>query len=495
MKRTVQLMAAILVLCCAGHVQAQEAQQFSLEQSIEYALQNRANLKAARNEQNIAKARVGEIRSMGLPQVSAAVEVGNNFVRQKTILDPSDFGGGEAPPQQVLNPFTLTPEQLASGQDIVLTPTYSTVPPEQGEDGLQVISFVRPYTGSATVNGSQLLFDGSYLIGLKAAKTYTELSRKTAAQTEIEIADQVSKAYYGVLVNRERMELLDQNLVRLDTLLRQTRIMFENGVAEQLDVDRLKVSYNNLKVEKQRADRLMQLSESLLKFQMGLEQNQPITLTDKLSEVEVDVAEVDTQEFNYSNRIEYSILETQRDLATLDLRNINSGYLPKLYLNARYGYSGVGESFSDIMNVRAGANNTTDRNWFDFGYVGAQLQVPIFDGLRKHYQAQQARLTVENTSYGFETLRQSINLELKQASTELTNSLDVLKSQQDNLQLAQQIARVAKIKFQEGVGSNLEVITAETDLRQAQTNYYAAVYDALVAKVNLERAKGTLLTK
>ncbi|MBB6609854.1 TolC family protein [Pontibacter sp. Tf4] len=491
MKKRSTLLAALLALFSFSGAQAQEAMPLSLQQSIEYALQNRASLKAAQNEEKIAKARTGEIRAMGLPQLNAAVEVGNNFIQQKTLLDPKDFGG--AP--QVLDPFVITPEQLASGQPITLAPTYSTPEPRPGEGGLQVISFVRPYTGSATVTGSQLLFDGSYLIGLKAAKTYTELSRKTTTQTEIEIAEQVSKAYYGVLVSRERIELLNQNLVRLDTLLNQTRIMFQNGVAEQLDVDRLRVSYNNLKVEQQKADRLMQLSENLLKFQMGLPQNQAIVLTDKLNEVEVDVTKPNTQNFNYSNRIEYSILETQRDLAALDVRNINSGYLPKLYLNARYGYSGVGESFSDIMSVRAGANNTTDRNWFDFGYVGAQFQVPIFDGLRRHYQAQQAKLKLENTRYGFETLRQSIDLELEQASTELTNALDVLKSQQENLELAESIARVAKIKFQEGVGSNLEVITAETELRQAQTNYYAAIYDALIAKVNLEKANGTLTTK
>ncbi|HEY4652762.1 MAG TPA: TolC family protein [Pontibacter sp.] len=491
MKKRVTLLAAVLLLFGYSGAQAQEAQQFSLQQSIDYALQNRANLKAAQNEEKIAKARTGEIRAMGLPQLNAAAEVGNNFIQQKTLLDPSDFGGIP----QVLDPFVITPEQLASGQPITLTPTYSAPEPRPGDGGLQAITFVQPYNGSAAITGSQLLFDGSYLIGLKAAKTYTELSRKNTAQTQIDIAEQVSKAYYGVLVNRERMELLNQNLVRLDTLLNQTRVMFQNGVAEQLDVDRLRVSYNNLKVEQQKAERLMQLSESLLKFQMGLPQQQQIVLTDELSEVEVDVAPAAPQNFNYSNRIEYSILETQRDLATLDIRNLNSGYLPKLYLNARYGYSGVGESFSDVMNVRAGANNTTDRNWFDFGYVGAQLQVPIFDGLRRHYQVQQAKLRLENTKYGFETLRQSIDLQLEQASTELTNSLDVLKSQQENLALAESIARVSKIKFQEGVGSNLEVITAETDLRQAQTNYYAAIYDALVAKVNLEKAKGTLITK
>jgi outer membrane protein len=170
----------------------------------------------------------------------------------------------------------------------------------------------------------------------------------------------------------------------------------------------------------------------------------------------------------------------------LSLRNDRSGYLPKLYLNGRYGYLAANNDFSEI---------TRSRNWFDFAYVGLGLQVPIFDGLRKHYQVQQSKLTVENTKLGFESLRQGIDLELEQASTDLTNSMDVLASQRENLELAEEIARVAKIKFQEGVGTNLEVVTAETDLRQAQTNYYAAMYDALIAKVNLDKATGTLLTK
>ncbi|RIJ37411.1 TolC family protein [Pontibacter oryzae] len=491
MKKQISLIVAILALLGTSYAQGQqEPMRLSLQESIKYALQNRASLQATRNEEKIAKAKVGEIRATGLPQVNAAVEVGNNFIQQKTLFDPSSFGAA-----QELDDFVITPEQIDSGEPIVLKPSYSEPQPTNEERQLQAISFVQPYTGNATVSASQLLFDGSYLIGLKAAKTYTELSRKNTIQSEIEVAEQVSKAYYGVLVNGARMELLTQNLVRLDTLLNQTKVMFDNGVAEKLDVDRLRVQLNNLKVERQKAERLMLLSESLLKFQMGLSQSQPVLLTDELAAVDIDLGQLNPQNFDYSNRIEYSLLETQQSLAELDFRNKKSGYLPKLSLNARYGYIGVGESLSDVLNVRAGSNNTTDRNWFDFGYFGAQLQVPIFDGFRKRYQLQQAKITLDNTKLGFETLRQSIDLDLKQASTELTNALDVLESQQENLELANEIARVAKIKFQEGVGTNLEVVTAETDLREAQTNYYAAMYDALIAKVNLEKATGTLLTK
>ncbi|MCJ8165436.1 TolC family protein [Pontibacter sp. E15-1] len=455
MKRSIYLMIALLTVWGTGHAQGQAPMPFSLQESIAYALQHRASLQATRNQEKIAKAQVGEIRAMGLPQVSGSLEVGDNFIQQQSFLPAEFFQDPNNP--NAPEPGTFVP-----------------------------VTFTPAYTGNATVSGSQLLFDGSYLIGLKAAKTYTELSRKATEQSEIEVAGQVSKAYYGVLVNRERFELLSQNLHRLDTLLYQTGVMFDNGVAEKLDVDRLRVQLNNLSVEKQNTERLMAVSENLLKFQMGIKQQQPIMLTDKLAEVEVDVAKVNPQSFTYSNRIEYSILETQRDLAELDLRNRKSGYLPKLSLNARYGYITANNSFNNI---------TKTRNWLEYGYVGGQLQVPIFDGLRKHYQVQQARITIENTKLGFETLSQSIDLELAQASAELTNALDVLVARRENMALAEDIARVAKIKFQEGVGTNLEVVTAETDLREAQTNYYAAMYDALISKVNLDKATGTLLTK
>ncbi|MFT2007123.1 TolC family protein [Pontibacter sp. 13R65] len=450
-----KLFSLVLAMAAVFAAQPISAQSYSLQQSIAYALQNRISIKMARNQQQIDKAQVGEIRAAGLPQVSAVLEAGDNFIQQQSFLPAEFFQDPDNP--NAPEPGTFVP--------VTFTPTY---------------------TGNLVVSGSQLLFDGSYLIGLKAAKTYTELARKDLIQNEIEVAEQVSKAYYSVLVNRERMELLNQNLLRLDTLLWQTDVMFKNGVAEKLDVDRLRVSLNNLKVEKQKTERLLLLSEDLLKFQMGLNQREPIVLTDKLSEVEVDVAKTYTGNFDYANRIEYSVLETQHTLAELNLRNINSGYLPKLYLNGRYGYNAASNDFNTM---------TRTRNWLEYGYVGAQLQVPIFDGLRKSYQAQQARLTLDNTKLGFENLKQSIDLQLSQASADLTSSLEVLASQRENLELAEEIARVAKIKFQEGVGTNLEVVTAETDLRGAQTNYYAAMYDALIAKVNLDKATGTLLTK
>lgn len=470
-------------------VRAQQAPQaFSLQQSIDYALANQPNLKNAQLQNDIARARIGQIRSAGLPQINAGLDVGNNVVLQKTLIDPNTFGPQlEITPQ----PLRVSASEINQNRDVLITPAFDTAVSSRSLPP-QTLAFGLKYSGTAAVSASQLLFDGAYLIGLKAAKVYTDLSQKQLQQTEIEVIDQVTKAYYSVLVSRERLTLLDRNLVRLENQLREISEIYKQGFAEKIDVDRLQVAYNNLKVEKEKATRLVALGVDLLKFQMGMDLSQPLEVTDKLENALVEAEIVANSNFDYSRRIEYSILETQRDLAKLDIKNKQSGYYPKLLLNGRYGYSGSSNSFRDLARFETQVAEQYYPNWFNFAFVGVSLQVPIFDGLRKKYEIQEAKLTLKTLDNGFRSLQQSIDLQLSQSNTNLQNALEVIKSQKESLDLATEVARVSNIKFKEGVGSNLEVITAETDLRQAQTNYYAAIYDALIAKVDLQKATGTL---
>jgi outer membrane protein len=508
----------------------------SLNQAVRYAVANKPSLLATRLAEQTAKAKVGEVKSQGLPQVNVAANLADNFKLQKSLIDAGAFGG---PP---LSGTTLTPRDIAAaqaGQSVTLSPAYGQVvalPPQALAFGLQ-------YAGNTSASFSQMLFDGSYLIGLKAAKVYEELAKKQTQQAEIDVIEQVSKAYYSTLVARSRLTLLARNVQRLDTLLFQTNQTFKAGFAEKLDVDRLRVQRNNLVVEQQKAQRLTELSVALLKFQMGLPQLQVVQLTDSLGAAVVDagalrqrlgtvnfntgggdlslgqvptVATPTTGQtpanepvanntgqptqanaaFNYNNRIEFSTLETQQALAGLDLANRQRGAYPRLSLTAAYGFSGSAKSAKDLFAFRGpesvNSNGFANQNWFGFGNVGLALNVPVFDGFRRKYQVQQARLQQKTIEHGFETLRQSIDLQDAQSRATLVNALDVLDNQKANLDLAADVARVSKIKFQAGVGSNVELITAETDLRQAQTNYYAAIYDVLVAKVDRDKATGEL---
>ncbi|MBF9221570.1 TolC family protein [Hymenobacter ruricola] len=510
----------------------------SLQQAVSYAIQNKPTLLATRLGEATAAARVGEIKSAGLPQVNVAATATDNLKLQKSLVDFGALGGGSS-----ATPLTAADIAAAqAGQTVNIKPISlpsEPVPPQAFAFGLQ-------YAGNASASVSQLLFDGAYLIGLKAAKVYTELAKKQTQQAEIDVVEQVSKAYYSTLVARSRLALLARNVQRLDTVLYQTNQTFKAGFAEKLDVDRLRVQRNNLVVEQQKAQRLTELSVALLKFQMGLPQQQNVQLTDSLGAAVVDagalrqrlgVASLNTGgagegnvptapapvtgtdqatqnrldqqtalagglapaalgALNYNNRIEFTTLETQQALAGLDLRNRQAGAYPRLLLTGAYGFTGSAKTMGDLFAFRGpdsrAGNGFPNQNWFGFGNVGLTLQVPVFDGFRRKYLVQQSRIQQQTIEKGFETLKQSIDLQDAQSRTTLINALDVLDNQKANLDLATDVARVTRIKFNAGVGSNLEVITAETDLRSAQTNYYGAVYDVLVAKVDRDKATGEL---
>ncbi|QHT68218.1 TolC family protein [Rhodocytophaga rosea] len=430
-------------------------QNFSLKQAVDFALLNNVNVKNAQSDTKSANARVGEIRAVGLPQISAQAQLLHNIKIQNVILESGagpSFGDPNAPP-----------------------PPAGTV---------IAFPFQLKNNGTVALNVNQLIFDGSYFIGLKAASTYKELAQKTLTQSKVTVADAVTKAYYGVLINRERLGLLNTNLTRLDTLFSETQAMYQNGFVEKIDVDRIEVQRNNLNTEKQKVERLVDLSSYLLKFQMGLRMNDIVVLTDRLNDENIEnMVIAATENFNYNQRIEYSTLQTQKELAYLDIRNNRMGYLPQLAAFGTFGYNPAATKLGNI---------TQNERWIDYSYVGLQLNVPIFDGLRKHYKIQQAKLTYEKTQQSTALLQNSIDLEIRQATVTLTNSLESLKSQKRNLDLAQEIVRVTRIKYQQGVGSNIEVINAEADFKEAQTNYYAALYDAYIAKVDLDRATGQL---
>ncbi|MCE7068155.1 TolC family protein [Dyadobacter sp. CY326] len=447
-RRSLMLLAILLSF---GPLRAQDG-SFSLEQAVDYAVKHNLNIKNAQLDALSAEARIGEIRAAGLPQLSAAVSVTNNIIIPRFFL-PANAFDPSAP---------------------------ADAPPAAVEFGI-------PWQGSASANLNQLIFSGSYFIGLKAAATYRELAQKSTTSSKISVAEAVTKAYYSAQVAEERAKLLDLNIARVDSLMRETKIMNESGFVELLDVNRIEVQINNLQTERQKVQNLIELSYALLKFQMGMPANEPIKLTDDINAVNVDALKAASAsgDLSYENRIEYSLLNTQERLAGLDLRNVRSGYLPSLSASVGYGYNAGYDKFSQLF---------TD-NWYNNMVLTVNLNIPIFDGFSKRYQINQKKIAIDQVKNNQTLLKQSIDLENNQASINIKNAFATLETQNRNLTLAQEIVRVSKIKYKEGVGSNIEVINAESSLKEAQTNYFTALYDLMIAKVDLSRARGELYTE
>jgi len=440
---------------------------FTLDNCIRYALENTVDVKNARIDQQIAHARVKETTGLGLPQISGTVTVQHN---QKL---PPFFGN-----YLTAKGFNPALEGLPlNDDDIVAGPNF----------------FQLPSSGNATLNINQLLFSTTYLVGLKAASTYRELSERTQARTEVQVVERVIKAYYAVLVNNERIGLFDNNIARVDSLLRNTTALNKNGFAEEIDVDRIQVTLNNLKSERLKFLNLQNLSLGLLKYQMNYPIDKEINIIGKLDEFDID--ENATNEYqegwDYKNRVEYQLLETQRDLYKLDVKNKNSNSHPSLSGFVNMGYltqsPTIGGVFKTNTNLKESALGGPDK-WYPFSLYGITLNVPIFSGLQRNYQTQQAKLTLLKTENEFISLRQSIDLSIQQNTVAYKNAVETVKSQRENMTLAEKVAKITKIKYEQGVGSNIEVIDAESSLRESQVNYYNALFDAITAKTDLDVA-------
>jgi outer membrane protein TolC len=444
----------VLAIIYSGSLKAQ-VRTMSAREAVQFAVANSPTVKNAILDTEIAKARVMETTSAGLPQVTGSAVLQYYPEVQRFVLEN-------------------TPN----------TPFYTTALPADAPVafGLQLAN-----SFSGTVSATQLIFNGSYLVGLKASKTYQELSAKQLKQARISLAEQVLKSYYAILVNQEKTRLLDLNLARLDSTFRETQALHKNGFIEKVDLDRIEVALNNLKSEKQKTNRLLQLSNHGLKFLMGMPIKDSLALSGKLDEVNPDSLAPVSGPVDYNQRIEYSTLQTQKALAALDLKNVQSGYLPSLVGLATLGVNSAASKFRNLGNF------SEKNRYAPYGFVGLSLNIPVFDGFQKKYKAQQARINLRKLNNGFNQLESAIDLEVQQANTNLANAFTNYEIQKRNLSLAQEVVRVSKVKYRQGVGSNLEVTNAESSLKESQTNYYSALYDFIIAKIDLDKAQGKLL--
>lgn len=473
MKRFSKLLLIVLALPVLGMAQA--PQSFTLEECIQYALDNSITVKNAVVDEKIADARVKETRGIGLPQIDASVGLMHN--------------------QKLPRFFVQTPQP---GEPSFID--LSGVPGVEPGDVVAMPNiFQLKSSGNAAVNINQILFNGSYLVGLKAANAYRELSIRSTRQTREQTIQQVTKAYYGVLINKDRMQLFDNNIARVDSLLKTTKALNQNGFAEGIDVDRIQVTLNNLIAERDKFYNLQELAVHLLKFQMNYPIDQPLDVQGDIASLQVDESILQNYEldWDYTQRSDYALLEANRNLQQLDVKNKFSTALPSLSAFANLGYSTQSPNIGGIFKTESTGVPDMEQigpdKWYSFSSFGLNLNIPIFSGLQRSYRLQQAKLNLMKIENNFSSLKSAIDLEVKQAAISYLNAIKSLESQRANTALAENIARITKIKYEEGVGSNLEVIEAESALKEAQTNYYNALYDALIAKVDLDKAYGKLL--
>jgi len=419
---------------------------YSLAECISYAYQHQDSVVNAGLDVKSAGYKVKETIGQGLPQISGTAQFQDYLRLPVTLVDVSTFES--TVPKGTLAPFKL---------------------------GLN-------YQTTAALNLTQKIFDGNYLVGVKASKTYKELYERSLTRSRIEANVSVTKAYYQVLVSDEQIKLLDANIKQLKQQLDQTTAENKQGLAERIDVQRLTVQYNNLVTSRDNTVRLLELNNELLKFQMGMAITDELTLTDKLENINFDDAIANSSDTSfYHNRVEYGLLETQKRLNEYDLKSKKAQYLPSLSGFANYGTSFQNNSFGNLYSAN-----------YPSSYIGLTLNVPIFSGFQHLNQVRESKIAIIKSENDLFNLRNGIGLQANKARITYINGLQSLKSQKENMGLAEEVLRVAKIKYSQGVGSSIEVTQAQTDLDSADNSYIQSLYDALVSKVDLDQAYGRI---
>jgi len=441
-KRLTPLVVLLLVA-----VTANAQNSFSIEEAIQYALLNNENLKNAKLDIEDANAQVGETRSDGLPQINGRFGYVNNPTLQSSIIDLSNFD--------------------------------PDVP--EGTEG--VVAFGIRNQADFNISASQLLWDGSFFVGLQAAKKLREKVVVDEAKAIEDVTEQVMKAYYLVLVNQVRGDIVEANIATLDSTLRDTRALYENGFAEGIEVSRLQVQMNNLLTERSAVVQSIEQASNLLKLSMGVRVETNIELTDEIREFDFTYDPEEVNSFKVQDRIEAQQLEYLKELAALDIKNIKAQYIPTVNLTAAWGRNTGSNEFSDVWK---------DNRWFSYSNIGVNVNIPIFEGTRKKH-------TLARKKYQFETLQNQSSLlqnDLKQqlfnARVALDVNVDRLEVQQETVDLAEEVLNTTTEKYREGIGSNLELVVADQDFKEAEVNYLIALYDAIVAKIDLDKALGKL---
>lgn len=439
---------ALITLVAATTVaRAQEGTPvaLSLQQSMDFAIKNNYTVKNAKLDVLIQDAQNRQTLAAAYPHINGKAELDDYLNPQQTIVDGRFFG----------QPGTT-----------------------------QKLAFVLPFASTESISGSQVLFDGSVLVALQARKTVMELANLSEHASEVNLRYGVFRAYNSLVVAYKQFGILKSSLAFARSMAREQRILRDSGFVEKIDVSRSDVQINNLESDSMRISNILVLSENALKYQLGMKINTPIVLTDtNLDAHSKDATALLMQEERYEAVPEYNIMTTTLKLNEYNVKRYKLAAIPSLNAFGSMGYNYASTRFKDVV---------TPNNFLFNSVIGLQLNVPIFNGFLRTNQVREAKLNVEKMQNNIENMKLSIDFQTDQAKSNLKNALLQIQNQGRNLELANEVVDLAQKKYKGGVGSNLEVSTAQTDLLNAQNNYFNTLQNLINAEADLKKALGLL---
>ncbi len=428
---------ASILLCALLPVSGAE---FTMKQCIDYALNNSSSVKNAISDQAIARKKVTEQIGSALPQVAVSGSLDDNLA---------------AAAQQ--KPVSLM------GQEGVKTST--------------------DYNMSAYGTLNQKIYDPSFWVALRAAKVGTNQTVLNVQQSKEQTAYACSKVYYQAVIQQKQCRILATIRDAAGEQMKATEVRYQSGSVKKIDVDKMRVSYNNAVSQVQQAELNFDQTLNSLKYQMGMPLDSGLTLADTVLDNISDSAYVPAADtVVYNNRTDYQLLGVGLQLQELEKKYTLSGYLPSLSLNLKYGY----QSSSDRL--------TFNDTWNESASVGLNLTVPVFDGFQKRSRAAQTQYAICKAKENIVSAQQSIRVEIANNTLRYRTALDNIENEKANMTLAQNVYDNTRHSYQQGASSSVELVQAESALREAQNIYFGKLLTLCCARLDLEQAKGNLLS-
>lgn len=450
---TQRLMLAVLCSIFSLSVlgQAEEKKsEFSLKEAQDFAVLNSYFSRSAMMDVEKSEQKVKEVTGIGLPQVNGTAGY-NYFIDIPTQLAPANGFNPSAPPDEFVE-----------------------------------VQFGTKHHMKAGISVSQILFDGSYLIGLKASKTYRELAYANKAKTEAEIKRDVVKAYGMALVSKLNYEYVQQNEEKLKSLVKDNEELYKAGFMEEKDLDQVRLLLLNTQNVLIETKNNYKVSLDMLKFTMGMPVANTINLTDELDNIKAPFLDKDANlsaKLNLEKHVDFQRASVNLRSQELTLNNSKMSYAPQLIGVFNLEGNSYGNEFNHFSN---------DGRWFPTTILGLQLNVPIFSGGQRHYQVQQAKVGFEQAELQLDQMEQSLYLELANKRNSYEAAMNKLTNAKENLDLSQRIEEQTRIKYKSGTTTSVELTQTENQYLQSQINYVMAMYEVITAKAELDYALGNL---
>ena len=414
---------------------------FSVKEAINFALENNAKILNAKLEVDKAYKEKWKIISEGLPQIKADFNY-TNFLELPVSLIPAEFFGGEE--------GDFAEVSFGTEQNLV---------------------------GSARI--SQMIFDGSYIVGVKATETYLKFSDNALEKTNLEVEKSVNNAYLNTLLSNENINYIDNNIFNLENNLKETKKLFENGFIEEEAVEQLEITLSELQSKRKFAYQFSLLSKDILKISLGLKEGDELNLTSTLeSIINLHIFEIPVIElWDINSNIDIKIANNNVEYKRLEYKLEQSKSLPKLSTFISGAYTGNNNSFSF---------NKQNQKWFGSALFGVRLEVPLFSSFGRSASSQMAKISYEQSKTTLEKAEQEIKITAKNARANYELAIDNFYVSKKNMSLAKRIENKNQIKFSQGMVNSFELRQAQTQLYKTQNDYLNAIQDLISKKIELK---------